>query len=72
MNAKNTLKRLRGESDRQSSTVYVSQTILREFKDACGETPSSRVLEELMREFLDDLKPREKGQILKRAGIKKN
>lgn len=67
MNGLKTLKRLRGENDRQSTTVYVSQSILSEFKEACGEIPSSKVLEELMREFIDDLKPKARASILKKA-----
>lgn len=71
MNAKKTLKKLRGESDRLSTTVYVSQTILQEFKDSCGEVSPSRVLEELMREFVDDLSSRQKNTIVKKVSTQK-
>lgn len=70
--AQKTLHKLRGERDRNSTTVYVSLSILEEFKGLCGEISPSRVLEELMREFIDDLKPREKALILKKASGKKS
>lgn len=68
--AQKTLKRLRGESDRLSTTVYLSQSLLEEFKALCGGVSSSRVLEELIREFIDDLKSSEKTAIIKKASKK--
>lgn len=65
-------KKATGESDRASSSIYVSQTILKEFKDKCGKVGHSRVLEELMREFIDDLSSKAKTSILKKATVKKN
>ena len=72
MNAKKTLHRLRGESDKITSSIYVSKTILEDFKKACGKTGHSRVIEELMREFVDDLSLRSKASTLKKATVKKN
>lgn len=72
MNAKKTLHKLRGESDKSTSSIYVSRTILDEFKEACGPIGHSRVMEELMREFVDDMAVREKSSILKKASSKKN
>lgn len=72
MNANKTLKKLRGESDRATSSIYVSQSILEEFKDLCHPTGHSRVIEELMREFIDDLSSTAKAATIKKAVSKKN
>lgn len=39
------------KSDRKRTSVYVSETILNEFKEICGEGNVSKMLEKLMREF---------------------
>ena len=72
MDANKTLKRLRGERDRVSHSVYVSTQILTEFKEACGEISPSRVLEELMREFVDDYSGTSRKLTLKKSALKKN
>lgn len=53
MDANKILMRLRGESDRERISLYLSKSILKEFKDCCGDKSVSRVLEEMMREFVD-------------------
>jgi hypothetical protein len=72
MNAKKTLRKLRGESDRASHSVYISKTIMSEFSKACGDAGHSRVLEELIREFLDDLSIKSRAIIIKKAATKKS
>jgi len=72
MNAKKTLKKLRGESDRATHSIYISKAIMKEFGKACEPIGHSRVLEELMREFLDDLSLKAKTATLKKVSIKKN
>lgn len=56
MNAKKTIEKLRGEADRARMSLYLSQTIFQEFKRACGDVSPSRVMEELMKEFVEDFK----------------
>lgn len=61
MDAKKTIEKLRGETDRIRVSLYLSQSILTEFKEACGDVSPSRVMEELMKEFVQDAKnPRKK------------
>lgn len=66
MDAKKTLKRLRGERDRISHSIYVSEQIMNDFKESCGDISPSRVLEELMREFTDDMSQGARSGILKK------
>ena len=54
MDAKKTLDKLRGEADRKTFSIYVSETIFEEFKAVCGPIAPSKVLEELMKEFVED------------------
>jgi hypothetical protein len=60
MDAKKTIEKLRGESDRMRMSLYISQSIYEDFRKACGEVSPSRVMEELMREFVADLKTTKK------------
>lgn len=72
MNAKKIKQRLRGEADRKAHSLHLSQTIFNEFKELCGPISASRVIEEFMREFVDDLKSKPRVAILKKAANKKN
>jgi hypothetical protein len=66
MDAKKTIAKLKGEADRTRMSVYLSQSIFNDFKQACGNVSPSRVLEELMREFVEDLKKTTTKKISKR------
>jgi hypothetical protein len=57
---KKTIERLRGEADRESMSLYISRTVFNEFKKACENVTPSRVLEELMRDFVDSYKKESK------------
>lgn len=48
-----TIKKLKGETDRVSMSLYLSKSVYEDFKKACDGVSSSRVLEELMREFVE-------------------
>lgn len=57
IDAKKTLQKLKGEElNRGPVSVYLDKDVFKEFKKACGNVPHSRVLEELMREFIDSAK----------------
>lgn len=53
INAKKTIQKLKGETDRTRMSLYLSQSIFSKFKEACEEIPPSRVIEELMKEFIE-------------------
>ena len=53
MDAKKTIEKLKGETDRQRVSLYLSQSIFSDFKKICGKISTSRVIEELMKEFLE-------------------
>lgn len=53
INAKETIQRLKGEADRARFSLYLSQSVYEKFKLACEDVPPSRVIEELMREFIN-------------------
>ena len=48
-----TIERLRGETDRMSMSLYLSKSVYEKFKQSCEEIPPSKVIEELMREFVE-------------------
>lgn len=53
VNAKKILNALRkGEKERGPKTIYVNLKLYDEFAKACGEVPSGKVIEALMREFV--------------------
>lgn len=56
MDAKKTIAKLRGESDRIRTSLYLSQSILADFKDVCGDVSPSKVMEELMKQFVESSK----------------
>lgn len=39
------------EKDRKKVTLYLSESLYEEFKEACDGVPASQVIEELMKEF---------------------
>ena len=53
MDAKKTIAKLKGEADRARMSLYLSQSIFKDFKEVCGDIAPSRVIEELMKEFIE-------------------
>jgi hypothetical protein len=53
MDARKTIEKLKGEADRTRMSLYLSQSIFNEFKSSCGDVAPSRVIEELMKEFIE-------------------
>ncbi len=49
------LDKLSLEEDREKVSLYLSRRLYERFKKACGSAPASRVMEELMKGFLEDL-----------------
>lgn len=56
INAQEIINKLELEDDRTKVSLYLSKSLYNRFKKACGKAPASRVMEELMREFLDSVK----------------
>lgn len=60
MNSDKIKRNLRGESDRETMSIYLSKTVVGEFKevlgdiDPTGKLTFSRLLEEVMKEFVDN------------------
>ena len=52
MDAKRILQRLQGEADRKRTSLYLSESIMNNFKEVCGDVSPSKVMEELMLEFI--------------------
>jgi hypothetical protein len=44
------------KNDREKTSMYLSKAIYEAFKKACGDVPTSQVVEELMQQFVDSLK----------------
>lgn len=40
------------KGDREKTSLYLSKSLYAAFKKKCGKAPASRVLEELIKEFL--------------------
>lgn len=56
VNSKALLKRLQEQkSDRQKITLYLSRSLYEDLKKHSGEVAPSQVIEELIKEFLEDL-----------------
>ena len=53
INAKKTIQKLKGETDRTRLSLYLSQSVYAAFKEACEDIPPSRVIEELMKDFIN-------------------
>lgn len=73
IDAEKTMNKLRGEADRSNKTLYLSKTLFAEFESYCDEIAPSRVIEDLMRQFIES----SKGHIItkkksKKASNKKN
>lgn len=56
MDAKKTIEKLRGESDRIRCSLYLSESLMSDFKEACMDVSPSKVMEVLMKEFIDSSK----------------
>jgi hypothetical protein len=52
---KDILKRLDEAEGRGAVSLYLDKELYKRFKKACGKVPASKVMEELMREFLGSL-----------------
>lgn len=55
IDAKAIKQKLELEEDRQKVSLYLSKSLYERFKKSCGKAPASRVMEELMREFIQSL-----------------
>ncbi len=54
VDAKKVFEKLKGESDRGKVTLYLDKDLLKKFRKVCEpNTSASRVLEELMKEFIE-------------------
>jgi hypothetical protein len=56
LNSKEILMRIENDGDRKKVSLYLSGSLYEKFKKACGKAPASRVMEELMKEFIENLK----------------
>jgi predicted Zn-dependent protease with MMP-like domain len=56
------LEKLSLEEDRKKISLYLSRTVYERFKSACGSAPASRVMEELMKEFIVGVKRSKKSR----------
>lgn len=59
MDANKILAKLKGETDRARTSLYLSRSIMEEFKSHCGAISPSRVMEDLMSEFIESHKSQE-------------
>lgn len=56
IDAKKTMSKLKGESEKGNRTLYFTNSIFEEFKAYCGTYSASEVLEQLMKEFIESAK----------------
>jgi hypothetical protein len=56
MDAKKTMRKLKGEAEKSNVTLYLTNSTFAEFKKAIHPVLPSKVIDELIREFMDDLK----------------
>jgi hypothetical protein len=56
MDTKKIMDKLKGESDRKRVSLYLSESTLEAFKKACHPIAPSKVMEELMKEFVESRK----------------
>lgn len=57
IDGKDILARLRKEpSDRTKISFYLSKSLYRDFRKACGNVPAYRVVEELLRAFIGSVR----------------
>ena len=52
----------RGKEDKKGSMFYLPKALDREFRKVCGDGNSSRVVEVLIRNFLEDVSKNRKGK----------
>ena len=55
INAKRLLDELEPDKDRAAVSLYLSQGLYKRFKKVCGKVSTSRVIEKLMKQFLDSI-----------------
>jgi hypothetical protein len=67
MDARKTIEKLKGEADRQRTSLYLSRALMDGFRAACGTIAPSRVLEELMREFIESAKKSKPKKVIKKS-----
>ena len=48
------LERLQQKNDRTKVSLYLSEKLFADFKRCCADVSASQVMEELMREFVED------------------
>ncbi len=70
INSKKIVEKLKGEADRSSKTLFLSQSVFAEFESYCGDLAPSREVEECLRQFIEDAK--KKGLRPTKKNIKKN
>lgn len=56
VDAKSILNRIDTDNNRGKVSLYLDKELYERFKKSCGKAPASRVMEELMREFIEGLK----------------
>lgn len=56
INSKKIVEKLKGEADRSSKTLFLSKSVFAEFESYCSELSPSRVIEELMKDYIADAK----------------
>jgi hypothetical protein len=49
---KKILEKARRKEDKKKVTLYLSESLYEEFKEACDGIPASRVIEELLKDFV--------------------
>jgi hypothetical protein len=53
MDAKKIIEKLKGENDRERTSLYLSRSTMQKFKDSCVGIAPSRVMELLMEDFVN-------------------
>ena len=57
IDGKKIIERIKKSSDdRKKVSLYLSETLFESFKRACSEVSASRVMEELMKDFVESVK----------------
>ncbi len=60
MESKKLIEKLKGQSEKARVSLYLNVKLFNEFKVACGTVPPSRIVEELIRNFMEGLKKENK------------
>lgn len=50
----------KGDRERGPKTIYIHLALFDEFSKACGDVPVGKVLEAMMREFIESAEPAKK------------